>query len=360
MTLKIVTYLSISPDVSIDLDEETHVYTLNIAGNVHRSDTSVTSVINPNGNNVSFNDAKMKSAAEIGKEKHLLLENTLNRFSDLQHNSEMSYKDFCSLYKEEDGSDPVVLSFLEQLLNLFKNRHCDNLVKHMRIFTEVKIFSIISDENGRAINIGGSIDVLIIMPNKEFWILDLKTAVSQSTKQANKTKYTNQISMYSHLVASRGTFNIINAAYIYSDENKSRFDCAFVASELEKTKPFDYLNDLYLLALNKKFNIEQISRTSEDQDLITKIKTLFNEKATLKEKLKEIDSELDALLEEDAKDIKLGTVYYGDIKYIKYVMRRTTYDINLIKDKCPEAIVNKYISCNKISMSNNNEDENDK
>ena len=54
---------------------------------------------------------------------------------------------------------------------------------------------------------------------------------------------------------------------------------------------------------------------------------------------------------DDIKDMEVGTITFDDIiQYTKYKMFRTTYMDNIIKQKCPEAIVKKSFVCNKISI----------
>lgn len=346
----IVTYLSITPDCDITLNPETHVYTLSLDNGRIKldSDTSVTKIINNTGS--SFISPKMASAAQVGRQKHLLVEKALHAF----RTSGLLFSEYCLAYMSNPDRDPVVLAFLANIEILCKRTTIP--LSEMQFVPEVKLFSIITDDEGNTINVGGSIDVLVILPNQEFWILDLKTTASSAAKASNATKYCNQILTYAHLIAARDKYQIIRGAYIYSDEIKYVFDFSFTRDRMQTF--FDESNpqikNFYFQAMEKKFSPLEHTKKITDISFTEQLGILHNEKNKLKDQLKDIDNQIDELMKkyaDDIKDMEVGTITFDDIiQYTKYKMFRTTYMDNIIKQKCPEAIVKKSFVCNKISI----------
>ena len=300
---------------SIAIDEETHTYLYtNSDGETLKSDASVTKLLY---GDVDFSKIpNVAGAAASGTQSHAMLEQFV-----IEHGLDTTVR---SVAEVADilftCTNPIVQECLLKVISNF------NEEDKIQILPEVKLFTQITNTNCKIRYVGGAIDLLVFVVNKEGikkYIFDLKTAKRTS-------KHERQLAIYLRFIRE-ADIHCEFAACLYAGEKQIKY--AHIS------------NNALEYALNRLFENEKKCTKPEmdiDSDLIGYLEIINQEYEEKKKELDIIQKNRDSLISQiiepykDKNDIVFK--FKDKFRYSVYTVHRKAINEEIVSQKCPEAI----------------------
>jgi hypothetical protein len=192
-----------------------------------------------------------------------------------------------------------------------------------KIFSDVSFGVYDSDYD---LYVFGTPDLIIWDGDTEYSVIEFKSG------DKVQSYHTDQVNLYKYLIAMEMAAHTGNESLVILD----KISAAVITPAEVKLTTSDNYDDFFKSKLKKyheKTNVVEIDSNTEAEILYEQIQNM-------KKKLKELEEKFDSILEENVPP-HTGQFSWGKINISRITYTTTTYDKNLIQDKCPEAIIQK-------------------